>query len=266
MDPIARNHVTVTGNPAADQTIVFVHGLGTDQTAWHAVAAAFQQNFRIVLLDNVGAGKSDPEAFLQSRYLSLHRYALDLLEVCEALQLQGAALVGHSAGAMVAALAALRQPDRFSRLVLLGASPHYLEDGEYHGGLTHAGLNDLYKSVLHDRPGWADAYAPSMLGPSGTASQSLRFADALKAIPSDLILTVLCSILQSDLRSDVARLALPTLILQTRNDNAVPPAVAEYLHAVIPHSQLVMLEVDGHLPHLSAPSLVVEAIGPSLLA
>ncbi|HNL42410.1 MAG TPA: acyl-CoA dehydrogenase family protein [Ottowia sp.] len=68
------------------------------------------------------------------------------------------------------------------------------------------------------------------------------------------------------LRRDVARLALPTLILQTRNDNAVPPAVAEYLHAVIPHSQLVMLEVDGHLPHLSAPSLVVEAIGPSLLA
>jgi sigma-B regulation protein RsbQ len=40
--------------------------------------------------------------------------------------------------------------------------------------------------------------------------------------------------------------------------------VAEYLHAVIPRSQLVMLEVDGHLPHLSAPSLVVEAIGPFL--
>lgn len=65
IDPIKRNHVTLTGNPGAKRSIVFVHGLGTDQHAWREVAAAFMNDFRIVLLDNVGAGNSDPMAFSQ---------------------------------------------------------------------------------------------------------------------------------------------------------------------------------------------------------
>jgi sigma-B regulation protein RsbQ len=53
--PLARNAVTVLGNQAAPHTTVFVHGLGTDQTVWRRIAAPFLQDFRVVLLDNVGA-------------------------------------------------------------------------------------------------------------------------------------------------------------------------------------------------------------------
>ena len=263
---LARNAVTVTGREDASQTLVFVHGFGTDQRSWRAVVPAFENDFRIVLLDNVGAGATSPSAFTQHRYLNLDRYASDLVEVCDALQVRRATLVGHSAGGMIVLLAAALRPDIASRLVLVGASPRYLEDEGYPGGFTREAIQDIYRAVSSNYHDWAERFAPLAMSNSDRPQLAEHFAEALKGIPPDRALTVLCSILQSDLRSDVARLALPTLILQTRNDNAVPPAVAEYLHAVIPHSQLVMLEVDGHLPHLSAPSLVVEAIGPFLRA
>ena len=64
-DPLIKNHVTVTGNVNAERTLVFVHGFGTDQTVWAPVVSAFADDHRIVLLDNVGAGQSAPEAFVQ---------------------------------------------------------------------------------------------------------------------------------------------------------------------------------------------------------
>lgn len=267
IDPIKRNNVTVTGNLRTAQSIVFVHGLGTDQGAWHAVAAPFMPDFRIVLLDNVGAGRSDPQAFVQHRYLTLDRYAHDLFEVCDALALTNdTRLVGHSAGAMVCALAAARHPERFSRLVMIGASPRYIDDHAYRGGFSKEAVDALYQNVLSVGSRWTDSFAPVMMGNADRPELATRFADALKAIPSDRILTVLCSILQSDHRHDVAGVTTPTLIVQTANDNAVPLEVAQYLHQTIRGSRLQVIDADGHLPHVSAPDKVVAAIAPFLRA
>ncbi len=264
LGPITRNNVTVVGNPTAAQTLVFVHGLGNDQTAWRAVAEPFKADFRIVLLDNVGAGKSDPQAFQQHLYLNLRHYATDLLEVCDALALNSVILIGHSAGAMMGALAALSRPELVARLVMIGASPRYLDDGSYRGGFTKQDVDALYQQVMHGGPGWVDSFAPAMMGNADRPELTIRFADALNAIPPDRILTVLCSILQSDHRQDIARLTTPTLIVQSSNDNAVPLGVAEYLHKAIAGSRLMLIDADGHLPHISAPDRVVAAITPFL--
>ncbi len=120
-DPLRRNNVKVIGNQHAADTLVFVHGFGTDQTAWREVAAAFVTDHRVVLLDNVGAGASDAAAFAQHRYLNLRRYATDLVEVCAALALERPILIGHSMGAMICALATLERPGLASKLVFIGA-------------------------------------------------------------------------------------------------------------------------------------------------
>lgn len=265
-NPLQRNHVTVCGNPQAPGTLVFIHGFGTDQTAWHPVSQAFAADFRIVLLDLVGAGKSDPEAFRQHRYLNLDQYATDLLEVCDALQLSKAILVGHSSGAMVAALAAVRAPGRFARLVMIGASPRYVDEEGYRGGFNMEQIDALYKRILQPEPGWADGFAPAMMGNADRPELGARFAKDLNAIPRDRVLTVVCSILQSDHREQVRRLALPTLLVHTTRDQAVPMEVAHYLHGVIQGSELVVIDGDGHLPHISAPAQVVQAIGAFLRA
>jgi sigma-B regulation protein RsbQ len=84
---------------------------------------------------------------VQHRYLSLDRYVTDLLEVLEALTVMRAVLVGHSVGAMICALAPRRSPDRVARLVLIAASPRYLDEPGYRGGFTAADLQGLYSAV-----------------------------------------------------------------------------------------------------------------------
>jgi sigma-B regulation protein RsbQ len=91
---------------------------------------------------------------------------------------------------------------------------------------------------------------------------ALYFAAKLKAIPAGNALTVLCTILQSDQRPDIARLSQPTLLIQSRDDVAVPMEVAEYLHREIPRSRLEVVEATGHLPHVSAPAVVRAALPP----
>ena len=257
---LARNAVTVTGREDAAQTLVFVHGFGTDQHSWGTVVAAFENDFRIVLLDNVGAGATPASAFAQHRYLSLERYASDLVEVCDALQVRRAILVGHSAGGMIVLLAAALRPDIASRLVLVGASPRYLEDEGYPGGFTRQAIQDIYRAVASNYHEWAERFAPMAMSNSDRPHLAQQFADALKGIPSDKALTVLCSILQSDYRDRLPGVRHPTLLVHAREDSIVPREVADYMHRTIPECELQVIRATGHFPHLSAPAEVVAAI------
>ena len=76
MDVLRRNNVTVFGQ--GDRAMVFAHGYGCDLTAWRAVAPAFTDDWRVVLLDHVGFGGSDASAFDPERYDSLGAYADDM--------------------------------------------------------------------------------------------------------------------------------------------------------------------------------------------
>lgn len=261
-DPIKKNHVQVAGRIDAEHTLVFVHGFGTDQSAWHGLVDWFAADFRLVLLDSVGAGQSDPEAFVQHQYLNLQAYAEDLLAVCSAVGGEGRplTLVGHSAGAMACVLAAIQQPERFDRLVLIGASPRYLNDGRYQGGFTQEDLSQVYSQVLGDYDGWVERFAPRTMANPDRPALARRFADTLRTIPANRVLTVLCSILQSDHRPDLARLSVPTLLIQSQDDVFVPLAVAEFMHRQISHSQLKIIAATGHLPHVSAPAQVAAAM------
>lgn len=266
VDPIRRNNVTVTGNTAASSTLVFLHGFASDQRSWKAVAAPFMSDHRIVLFDHVGAGRSDPAAFVQHHYLNLQGYVRDFLDICRALNLHNAIAVGHSVGGMIALLAAVAEPRHFSRLVMIGASPRYLDEPGYHGGLSDADFNQVYDSISSQFTQWADAYAPAVMCNADRPQFALDFASAIKLIPKDRVLTVLCSILQSDHRADIDKLKIPALLIHTRSDPAVPVDVAEYLHRHIQGSQLAFIDAEGHFPHLVAPQKVVEVLRPFLAA
>ena len=260
MDPLKKNAVTISGRADPPRTMVFAHGFDTDQRAWDAVAAAFEADWRIVRFDHAGAGRSAPGAFVQHRYLSLEGYVEDLVAICDALQLRDAVMVGHSVGAMVGLLATLARPRCSSKLALLGASPRYLDDEGYHGGLAKTDLDAIYSSLMQGYAAWADSYASLAMGNPDRPQLARHFAESLKAIPQAHALTVLYSIFQSDHRADLRKVAVPTLILQSREDVAVPMAVAEYLHREIRGSRLVVVEADGHFPHVSAPQSVVDAL------
>lgn len=257
---LERHQVRLNGCLDAQDTLVFVHGFGTDQRVWQPVAQAFESSHRLVFFNNAGCGAGAGLGEQRHRYLNLRAYADDLVAIGTALGLKGATLIGHSAGAMICALAAIQQPALADRLVLIGASPRFLDAPGYVGGFSEADLNALYRAVTLDYAQWADAFAPMMMSNQDRPALALRLADSIKSIPPEDALTTLCAIFQSDHRADLPQLHQPTLLIQAREDAAVPLSVAEYMRDQIPDARLALVGATGHLPHVSAPQQVVEAI------
>jgi sigma-B regulation protein RsbQ len=142
MSAVTRNNVRVSGNDQG-QPLLFAHGFGCDQNMWRLVTPAFEADHRVVVFDHVGAGRSDLSAYDPAKYSTLAGYADDVLDICRELDLTDVVFVGHSVSAMVGVLAAGREPDRFAKLVLVGPSPRYVNDGDYVGGFGHADIEEL---------------------------------------------------------------------------------------------------------------------------
>ncbi|MEW6491595.1 MAG: alpha/beta hydrolase [Cyanobacteriota bacterium] len=259
-----RNNVQVLGD--GPQTIIFAHGFGSDQMAWRHQVATFASDFRIILFDHVGAGKSDFSAYSPRRYSSIYSYADDLLDLCAELKLTKSILVGHSVSGMVSLLAALVEPDCFSQLIFISASPRYLNDVGYYGGFEQSDLDALYEAMSTNYYAWASGFAPIAMATQDKPELAKEFANTLAAIRPDIAQAVSRVIFQSDHRAELPRLKIPTVILQASDDIAVPPEVGQYMANVIPHSKLIKINAKGHLPHLSAPDVVTSAIAECLVA
>ena len=255
---LQRNNVRIVGN--GTQTIILAHGFGSDQSAWRHQVAAFTSNYRVVLFDHVGAGKSDFAAYSPRRYSSLYSYAEDLLDLCAELKLTQCILVGHSASGMISLLAALVEPQCFSQLFFVNASPRYLNDVGYVGGFEQSDLDALYAAMASNYYAWASGFAPFVMGNPDKPELATEFANTLAAIRPDIAQAVARMIFQSDHRAELPRLKVPTVILQSSNDIAVPSEVGWYMADKIPHSKLIPISATGHLPHLSAPDTVTSAI------
>ena len=69
------------------------------------------------------------------------------MQISRELDLRDVVFVGHSVSAMIGILAAGAEPDRFGTLVLIGPSPRYVDDGDYHGGFSEADIADLLDAM-----------------------------------------------------------------------------------------------------------------------
>ena len=162
MDVLARNNVHLSGR--GERAMVFAHGFGCDQNMWRFVAPEFESDFKVVLFDHVGAGGSDLSAYDKAKYSTLHGYADDLVEIGSELGLKDAVFVGHSVSAMIGVLASLKAPDLFGRMVLVGPSARYIDDGDYVGGFSEKQIAELLEFLEDNHMGWSAAMAPSIMG------------------------------------------------------------------------------------------------------
>jgi sigma-B regulation protein RsbQ len=259
MSVLRRNNVTVSGRPDG-QPMLFAHGFGCDQNMWRFVAPAFEDEFRIVLFDHVGAGRSDLSAYDAERYSSLEGYAEDVLEICDELDLRDVVLVGHSVSGMIGVLAAVREPDRFSRLVLVSPSPRYLDDEGYVGGFQAADIDELLESLESNYLGWSSAMAPVIMGNPDRPELGAELTESFCRTDPEIARRFARVTFLSDNRADLPGVQVPALVLQCSSDAIAPVAVGEYVDRELPDSTLVVLRATGHCPNLSAPAETVAAM------
>jgi sigma-B regulation protein RsbQ len=264
MDVLTRHHVTVSGS--GGQAMVFVHGMGCNQHMWRLIAPVFEADYRVVLLDLMGAGESDLTAYDPVRYNSLTAHADDLLDVLTALDLYDVVFVGHSVGAMIGVLAAGRAPRRFARLVLVAPSPRYLNDAGYPGGFERADIDELLAAIDSNYLGWAGSFAPVVMGHADRPELSAELATSFCRTDPGIARHFARVTFLSDNRADLPWVRTPTLVLQCAHDVIAPLPVGSYVHQQLPNSQLVVLNTSGHCPHLSAPQETIAAIAHFLEA
>lgn len=257
-DIVARNNVTRFGS--GSRPIVFAHGFGCDQNMWRFITPAFQDEHEVVLFDYVGSGKSNVSCYDPGRYSSLDGYAQDLLDVVEALDLRDVVLVGHSVSGMIGILAAIREPERFSRLVLVGPSPCYLNDSEYVGGFERHEIEALLEMMDKNYIGWASFLAPAIVKnpdrPELAAELETSFCSTDPVIARQFARAAFLS----DNRGDLGKLKTPSLIMQCSEDIIAPTSVGEYMHRHLASSTLALMKATGHCPHISHPDETIEVI------
>ncbi|MFI2026511.1 alpha/beta fold hydrolase [Streptomyces buecherae] len=259
MDVLRRNNVTVAGNPQGP-TVVLAHGFGCDQNMWRLTVPALADAYRLVLFDYVGCGRSDLTAFSEERYASMEGYARDVVEVCEALDLRDAPFVGHSVSSMVGVLAAETAPERIGSLVMVAPSPRYVDDEGYHGGFSAQDIDELLASLESNYLGWSAAMAPVIMGHPDRPELGEELKNSFCATDPDMARVFARTTFLSDTRDDLARVKIPTLVLECVQDAIAPREVGAFVHQAIPGSTLVTLDTTGHCPHLSAPEATNEAI------
>ncbi|QUG39925.1 alpha/beta hydrolase [Psychrobacillus sp. INOP01] len=262
---LVRNNVKVIGE--GDSTIIFAHGFGCDQNMWRYVVPFFEKNYRVVLFDHVGSGNSDLTAYDFKKYSTLHGYAQDVLDIIKTLKLKDVIFVGHSVSSMIGMLASIERPDYFHKLIMIGPSPRYINDGDtYHGGFEKNDVLELLTMMEMNYLSWASFMAPLGMNnpevPALTTELEKSFTRSNPLITRQFAETTFLS----DHRADLGKASVPTLIMQCSDDSIVPLVVGNYLHEHMKNSTLYLMEAKGHYPHLSHPQETISCLNDFLLA
>jgi sigma-B regulation protein RsbQ len=256
---VRRNNVKVLGNGV--QPMMFAHGFGCDQNMWRFVVPAFQDDYRVVLFDYVGAGRSDLRAYDPKRYSTLQGYAQDVLDIVDGLDLRDVIFVGHSVSSVIGILAANREPDRFAHLILVGPSPRYIDDPpDYVGGFGRADIEGMLDAMDRNYIGWVTALTPVIMKNEDRPELTQELASSFCSTDPKIARQFAQATFFADNRADLGRVRVPSLVLQCSDDAIAPTTVGEYVARSIPASTLRYMKATGHCPHLSHPDETIEAI------
>ena len=260
---ISRNNITIHGT--GSKSMFLVHGYGCDQNMWRFITPQFKDDYKIILIDLVGSGKSDENLYDYDKYSSLEGYAADVIEICDALNLKDVYLVGHSVSAMIGLLAAIKRPSLFKKLIMICPSPRYMNDDDYFGGFSQKDINDLMETLDSNYLGWSSAMAPVIMGNADRPELAAELEESFCQNNPEIASHFAKVTFLGDNRNDLKKLTTDTLIIQSKTDAIASVKIGQFVHDNTSNSKLVILETTGHCPHLSAPNLTIEAMQQNLI-
>jgi sigma-B regulation protein RsbQ len=252
---LRRHGVTLSG--AGSTVLVFGHGFATDQRVWRHIRPWADRYFRTMAFDLAGCGPSGGGSHDEFRHATLDGYAEDLVDVLDAAGIDRCVYIGHDSGAMVGVLAALRAPERFERLVLLGPTPCPVRRHGWRAGLDAWEVCRLVAGIAADYPAWAMAFAAIAVGGPLAPAAAQEVAACLLAVRPDVAAQQAAVAFQTDLRGWIDEVPVAAAIIAVRNDPLVPLAACQYLAGLWPSTTLDELEGRSHLPQLTAPAPII---------
>ena len=221
--------------------IVLLPGLLCDTSIWAAQIEALKSYAAVTVADF-------------SRLDSLQEMARAAL----ALREGPLVVIGHSMGARVALEMVRAAPERISKLALLDTGAHPVGEGE---GAKRQILVDL--AFERGMSALADRWLPPMVHEARTQDillmEPLR-AMVMRASPEQHQRQIRALLNRPDARPLLQAIRCPVLVMVGRQDHWSPLAQHEEIAALIPHSELVVIEDSGHMSPVEQPEQVTNAL------
>lgn len=220
-----RLHVEERGSGSDPAVVLLHHGLGTER-AWRAqIPFLAKAGYRVIAYDRWGYGHSDPREKLSMPYFEDDQ--ADLLALLERLEIDRAALVGHSDGGTIALYVAARHLERVSALATLAAHAFVEETmitsvqrvyGEYQ-------TDEDFRIRLHRRQGSNTEAVISGWYHGWFRAENRGW----------------------DMRPEIGKISCPALVMQGAEDDHGSQEQARDIAAAIPGAELVLLPGAGHM-------------------
>lgn len=234
--------------------LALVSGLGGTLSFWTPNVKALAKQFRVILHDHRGTGRSGRRLI----QFSVEQMADDLLQLLDHLKVKQADLIGHSTGGAIGQTIALDQPQRLRKLVL---SATWTSPDEYFRRLF-----DLRAEVLRTQGPLAYMQGTSLFG--WPAAFLRDHAEMLQneehavaaAMSPEIVLARIAAIQRFDRRAELARIEAPTLVFAARDDLITPAYFSEALAHAIPKARLVMLPEGGHFYPRVVPEIFQKTV------
>jgi 3-oxoadipate enol-lactonase len=194
--------------------------------------------------------------------MSFPALAFALRNTLDAHGIARATLIGHSMGGMLAQELAATWPDRVGKLVLYATTPAF-------GGRDPAFAEQFLSTRLAPLTGRSMAEAAEdmlagMFEPGSDPTAMPRAAAALAAVPEGVYRDTLRCLTTFDRRSDLARIAAPTLLIAGERDQAAPAKTMQRMVDAIAGARIVVIPGAGHFVHLEQPAAFRAALDPFL--
>jgi Predicted hydrolases or acyltransferases (alpha/beta hydrolase superfamily) len=255
----SRNNVKIIGE--GKKTIMLGHGFGCDQKIWDFLIPYLKKDYRIVLFDYVGSGKSDVAAYNEERYTNLEGYSKDIMEILNELNIGPVIFVGHSVSGMISLLAAIDKPQYFETLIMICPSSRYLNDKpDYVGGFDDSDVKELLKMMEMNFVGWATMNATALMNVPEQPMLAEKLKETFCKENSFIMRNFAKATFLSDHRCDLPKLIVPSLIIQCSEDSVVPIEAANYLHKNLKNNILRVMDTKGHYPNISSPRETADII------
>ncbi|GAB4828357.1 hypothetical protein Ancab_035355 [Ancistrocladus abbreviatus] len=255
----------IVGN--GDEVVILAHGYGGDQSIWDKIVPRLAEKHRVVVFDwnFSGVGKVEGKVFDPVKYYSsFDSFADDLVDLMDEMELRSCVFVGHSMSGMVGCIASIKKPQLFKRLILLGASPRYLNAEGYEGGFESSEIEQILSAIESNFHSWASAFVPLAVG-GNDLQAAQQFETTMKNMSPETALSLAKTIFLGDQRDTLDKVETPCTIVTTTNDMAIPTSVAYYMQKRIKgKSSVEIMDTDGHFPQLTAPMQLLEVLGRAM--
>lgn len=238
--------------------LALIHGWGMGRHAWTPVLAALARqapHCRIHLLDLPGYAAASPDSG------SFAQQAQTMLAALPS----GVVLCGWSLGALLAMQAAVLMPQRISRLILVGATPCFMQREDWPQAQPPA-LLDGFMQAIGEQPELTLQRFAALLNQGDAQARhhvrQLRQGLASHPLPEQGSLQQgLRWLREVDLRAVAASIRIPTLLIHGEHDSLMPLAAVHWLHTTLPDSRLDVFADAAHAPFLNDPERFARLLG-----